>query len=169
MFLHGQSTICAIFQVLFLTTSSEPYKAKAGFRRIHDKFIFVPMPDYNSLYVLYKELLAKYQGVDRNFDVSTLAKLSRGHNVSSVLQSFDTVMSLEKRMTIHARPLRQVELFDELLSNGATVDDKVIEQFNKFERKMPLVKRRLRIVNERIRLEREKAESEAKRKKKQQR
>ena len=46
--------------------------------RIHNKFIIIPLTDYNTLYMFYKDELMKYFGIDRNIDVSSMAKVSVG-------------------------------------------------------------------------------------------
>ncbi|XP_048509984.1 IQ and AAA domain-containing protein 1-like [Athalia rosae] len=129
-------------QILFLTTSDEPYKAGRPFVKIHDKFILLPLPDYNTLYLLYKKLLMQYHGVDRNFDCSSLASLSVGLSVETIREAVANVLSIARRITLKKRPLEPREIMEYLISNRAEVGHKEYEKLLKWEKKTPLGKRR---------------------------
>ncbi|XP_076235071.1 IQ and AAA domain-containing protein 1-like [Calliopsis andreniformis] len=143
-------------QILFLTTSSEPYKATSPFIRIHDKFIMIPLTDYNTLYMFYKDLLMKYHGVDRNIDISSMAKMSVGIPLEFIKKSIENVLNLRRRIQLQFNPLNPKEVLDEVLKYEEP-KAKVLNDFVKFENRMPLNKRRVRLLafekEERERLE----------------
>ncbi|XP_078034172.1 IQ and AAA domain-containing protein 1-like [Augochlora pura] len=132
-------------QILFLTTSSEPYKATSPFVRVHDKFIMIPLTDYNTLYMFYKDLLMRYHGVDRGIDVSCLAKVSEGIPLDFIKQAVENVMNVSRRITLRFNPLNQQEILEELLKYE-TPTKKTLDQFVKFESRTPLGKKRARLL-----------------------
>ncbi|CAK9833578.1 Dynein regulatory complex protein 11 [Anthophora retusa] len=143
-------------QMLFLTTSSEPYKATRPFVRIHDKFIMIPLTDYNTLYMFYKDLLMKYHGIDRNIDVSCLARMSVGIPLEFISNAIENVLNLRRRITLRFKPLMVHEIIDEVLKYQPPTA-KVMSQFTKFENRTPLERKRNRLLAaekaERLRLQ----------------
>ncbi|XP_033207844.1 dynein regulatory complex protein 11-like isoform X2 [Belonocnema kinseyi] len=132
-------------QILFLTLSTEPYNAGKTFVKIHDKFIIIPVTDYNSLYLFYTSLLMKYHGIDRNLDVSCLAKVSVGLPLEFIRESVEKSLHLKRRIQLKFKPLNQQEIMEELLKyNGP--GSKVIEKFKKFESKTPLGRKKVKMI-----------------------
>ncbi|KAG5325555.1 DRC11 protein, partial [Pseudoatta argentina] len=120
-------------QILFLSLSAEPHKGKPAFIRFHDQFIRVPTTDYNTLYTFYKNLLMKYHGVDRNIDVSCLAKMSVGVPLDFIRKVVEKVLSLHRRLTLKSNPLNPMEIMNEILMYQHPTK-KMVENFDKFER-----------------------------------
>ncbi|XP_054008025.1 IQ and AAA domain-containing protein 1-like [Hylaeus anthracinus] len=132
-------------QILFLTTSSEPYKATRPFIRVHDKFIMIPLTDYNTLYMFYKDLLMKYHGVHRDIDVSSLAKMSEGIPLEFIKNAIETVLNVRRRITLRFNPLTPVEIMEEVFKYQAPTK-KSLGQFAKFETRTPLGRKRARLL-----------------------
>ncbi|KYM96806.1 IQ and AAA domain-containing protein 1 [Cyphomyrmex costatus] len=131
-------------QILFLSLSEEPHKATAAFIKFYDKFIRVPTTDYNTLYMYYKNLLMKYHGVDRDIDVSCLAKLSIGVPLDFIRQAVEKVLSLRRRITLKSNPLNPMEIMDEILKyQHPTLE--MIESLDKFEGSTPLGRKRANV------------------------
>lgn len=149
-----------IFQILFLTTSSEPYKATRPFIRIHNKFIMIPLTDYNTLYMFYKDLLMKYHGVDRDIDVSTMAKISVGIPLEFIRNAVENILNVRRRITLKFRPLAEQEIMEEVLKYEAP-PKQTLTEFAKFESRTPLGRMRARLLA----LEKERREIAAKLKK----
>lgn len=118
--------------------SEEPQKATAAFIKVHDKFIRVPTSDYNTLYMYYKNLLMKYHGVDRNIDVSCLAKMSIGIPLDFIRQAVEKVLSLHRRITFKFNPLKPIEIMNEILTYRHPTE--MIEALDKFEKRTPLAR-----------------------------
>ncbi|XP_070163305.1 dynein regulatory complex protein 11 isoform X2 [Polyergus mexicanus] len=125
-------------QILFLSLSEEPQKATAAFIKVHDKFIRVPTTDYNTLYMYYKNLLMKYHGVDRNIDVSCLAKMSIGIPLDFIRQAVDKVLSLRRRITFKFNPLKPIEIMNEILTYRHPTE--MVEALDVFEKRTPLAR-----------------------------
>ncbi|KAF3427910.1 hypothetical protein E2986_00183 [Frieseomelitta varia] len=128
-------------QILFLTTSSEPYKATRPFIRIHDKFIMIPLTDYNTLYMFYKDLLMKYHGVNRDIDISTMAKMSVGIPLEFIKNTVDNVLNLRRRISLKFKPLAVSEIMDEVLKYEPP-RAKTLSELAKFENRTPLARKR---------------------------
>nr|XP_031829606.1 IQ and AAA domain-containing protein 1-like [Nomia melanderi] len=132
-------------QILFLTTSSEPYKATRPFIRVHDKFIMIPLTDYNTLYMFYKDLLMKYHGVDRGIDVSSLAKMSEGIPLDFIRQAVENVLNVARRITLKFKPLTPQEIMKEVAKYEPPAK-KTLNQLMKFESRTPLGRKRARLL-----------------------
>ncbi|XP_035735934.1 dynein regulatory complex protein 11-like [Vespa mandarinia] len=128
-------------QILFLTVSSEPYKARGGFMKVHNVFIMIPLTDYNTLYMYYKYLLMKYHGVDRNIDVSCLAKMSVGIPLEFIRKSIENVLSLKRRIMLNRKPLSQTEIMEEVWKYEP-LSKNILEKYQNFEKNTPLGKKR---------------------------
>ncbi|XP_072760496.1 dynein regulatory complex protein 11 isoform X2 [Anoplolepis gracilipes] len=126
-------------QILFLSLSEEPQKATAAFIKLHDKFIRVPTTDYNTLYMYYKNLLMKYHGVDRNIDVSCLAKMSIGIPLDFIRQAVEKVLSLQRRITLKFNPLKPIEIMNEILTYQYPTTE-MIAALDKFEKRTSLAR-----------------------------
>ncbi|XP_043785577.1 IQ and AAA domain-containing protein 1-like isoform X2 [Apis laboriosa] len=132
-------------QILFLTTATEPYAATAPFMRIHNKFIIIPLTDYNTLYMFYKDELMKYYGIDRNIDVSSMAKVSVGIPLGYIKNTIQNILNLRRRITLKFKPLLATEIINEVLKYEP-LPPKMVSQFEKFENRTPLGRKRLRML-----------------------
>ncbi|XP_046493025.1 IQ and AAA domain-containing protein 1-like [Neodiprion pinetum] len=135
-------------QILFLTTTDQPQKAGKGFMKLHDKFILIPLPDYNTLYLIYKELLMRYHGVDRNFDCSSLASFSVGLPLEEIRNAVENVLTVERRISLKKRTLQPQEIIQYLISNRVQTGTKEYEKLLKWEKKTPLGKRHSKVEAE---------------------
>lgn len=57
----------------------------------YGKIIVIPRPDYASLYHIWNDLLFQYSGLSRKFDVSSLAKLSDGYTIGTIIKVLQEV------------------------------------------------------------------------------
>ncbi|XP_076633682.1 IQ and AAA domain-containing protein 1-like [Colletes latitarsis] len=146
-------------QILFLTTSSEPYKATRPFIRIHDKFIMIPLTDYNTLYMFYKDLLMKYHGVHRDIDISSLAKMSEGIPLEFIKNAIENILNIRRRISLRFNPLTLPEIMEEVWKYAGP-SKKSLGQFVKFETRIPLNRRRIAM----LRIEQTKARTQKLRK-----
>lgn len=106
------------------------------------------MTDYNSLFLFYQNLLMKYHGIDRNIDLSCLAKLSIGLPLEFIRQSVENVLNVRRRSQLLFKPLNQMEIMEELFKyNGP--GEKIVEKFRQFENKTPLGMRKMAMLLER--------------------
>ncbi|EFN79071.1 IQ and AAA domain-containing protein ENSP00000340148 [Harpegnathos saltator] len=122
-------------QVLFLSLSEQPGNATRSFFKVHNRFIMIPTTDYNTLYMYYKDLLMKYHGIDRNIDVSCLAKMSIGVPLSFIKGAMEKVLSLQRRITLKHNPLSPTEILNEVLMYDHPAE-KTLEEFHKVEKRV---------------------------------
>lgn len=137
MYIHGG----LVRQVLFLSLSEQPGNAAQPFFKIHDRFIMIPTTDYNTLYMYYKDLLTAYHGVDRDIDVSCLAKMSVGVPLNFIKEAVEKVLSLRRRITLKHSPLSPAEIMNEVMAYEYPTE-KTLAVFRKIENK--LLRRRMR-------------------------
>jgi len=83
----------------------------------------------------------KYHGIDRNIDVSCLAKMSVGIPLDFIRQAVEKVLSLRRRVTLKFNPLSPVEIMEEILMYQYPTTE-MMENLNKFERRILLGRRR---------------------------
>ncbi|XP_014206681.1 IQ and AAA domain-containing protein 1-like [Copidosoma floridanum] len=134
-------------QVLFLTTSSEPYLASAQFTKLHDKFIVVPIADRSSLYRAYKLSLMAYHGIDRNLELSALARLTSGPQgtpIERVPEIIARALPATRRIQLKRRPLRPEELLEQWLLVDRP-EDAQLNGLEKFRAKLPLEGKRRKL------------------------
>lgn len=129
--------------------SDEPQKASKKFIKIYEKLIMVPITDYNTLYMFYKNLLMKYLNIDRDIDVSSLATVSVGIPLSFIQQAVEKVLSVRRRITLKRNPLNPMEIMDELITYEYPTA-KVINAFTKFQNRTPLVRKRNKALEEKM-------------------
>ncbi|KAL0113827.1 hypothetical protein PUN28_011276 [Cardiocondyla obscurior] len=128
-------------QVLFLSLSEEPQRGSGAFIKFYDKFIRMPTTDYNTLYMFYKHLLMKYHGIDRNIDVSCLAKMSIGIPLNFISQIVEKVLSPRRRVTLKFNPLNPMEILNEILTyQHPTIE--MTKNIDKFEKRMLIKKKK---------------------------
>lgn len=109
----------------------------------------IPRTDYGSVYLYWRELLMPYHGVDRNIDLSTLAKLTVKVPLCELKKIVETVLTPRRIAQLSYNPLQQSELYSYLVVNPALpVSDKEYAKFEKWFRKTPLAKRKARYMVE---------------------
>lgn len=109
--------------------------------KVHNVFIMIPLTDYNTLYMYYKYLLMKYHGIDRNMDVSCLAKVSIGIPLEFIKKSIENVLSLKRKIVLNRVPLSPMEIMNEVWKYEP-IAKQIIEKYQNFERNTPLGKKR---------------------------
>jgi len=83
----------------------------------------------------------KYHGVDRNIDVSCLAKMSIGVPLDFIRQAVEKVLSVRRRITLKSNPLNPMEIMKEILMYQHPT--KMMENLDKFERRISLDRKRV--------------------------
>lgn len=109
-------------KILVLGTSSEPWLAKG--QQMHKAFpslILLPRSDYGSIsYVLTKTLM-KYHGVNRDFNVHSLAQVLRGYDINSIKKSIEALMSGDRIAQLPFKPLEPKEVINAVLENPSSL------------------------------------------------
>ncbi|XP_026678623.1 IQ and AAA domain-containing protein 1-like [Diaphorina citri] len=105
--------------------------------------IYIPRPDYASLSYIWTELLFSYPSVSRQFNCSTLAKLSDGYTVGTILKVVREVMTCKRVLQLRIQALTHQELLN-VLSRHDPVYKEEEEAFELWYAKTPLGRRKQR-------------------------
>ncbi|XP_026687105.1 pollen-specific leucine-rich repeat extensin-like protein 1, partial [Diaphorina citri] len=74
-------------KIMLIGISTCPWECdQKSLAQTYQKMIYIPRPDYASLSYIWTELLFSYPSVSRQFNCSTLAKLSDGYTVGTILK-----------------------------------------------------------------------------------
>ncbi|KAG7313406.1 hypothetical protein JYU34_000524 [Plutella xylostella] len=103
-------------KILIMGTASQPWLSKKKLlRKSFKSVILLPRTDYGSIsLILHKELM-KYHGVNREFDVHSLAQTIRGYDVQSILAAVKVVLCADRIATLGHTPLQPLEILNALL------------------------------------------------------
>lgn len=109
-----------------------------------------------------------YHGVDRNFECSTIATVTRYYPLIEIQKAVEKVMIPRRIIQFCYKPLTHVELYEAILTGEGPITDKEYNKFIKWFKKTPLAKERGKImaIAEKLReAEAKRAEKEALKKK----
>lgn len=97
-------------QILLVGTSCCPWDCEQkSLTATYGKIIVIPRPDYASLYHIWNDLLFQYSGLSRKFDVSSLAKLSDGYSVGTIIKVLQEVGAIFR--TYYVKKIKMLNLF----------------------------------------------------------
>ncbi|KAK0080478.1 hypothetical protein PV326_008146, partial [Microctonus aethiopoides] len=93
-------------RVIIIGTSHSPWDCDQKLLyQTYDKVIYIPRPDYGTMSMLWKDLLYKYSGINRQFDTSAMAKICDGFTVGEVIRTIDEVMTTKRMVQLRVQPL----------------------------------------------------------------
>nr|XP_033333762.1 dynein regulatory complex protein 11 isoform X2 [Megalopta genalis] len=102
-------------RVILIGTTSSPWDGDQKLLyQTYDKVIYIPRPDYGSMSLVWKDLLHKYSGINRQFDTSVMTKICDGFTIGTVLASINEVMTTKRKVQLRTHPLTHVELINAL-------------------------------------------------------
>ncbi|KAK5647338.1 hypothetical protein RI129_002230 [Pyrocoelia pectoralis] len=110
-------------KVLVLGISNQPFNAKPQLQKTYERIILIPRTDYGSLYLHWRRLLMSYHGVDRNFNVSDLALLTRTYPLPAINTFVEKVLSPIRIMQLQYKPLDVHEFVEVLLDEPPPIID----------------------------------------------
>lgn len=96
-----------------------------------------------------------YHGIDRDLNISTLAKLTVNYPLPVLKQAAEELLTTERIICLKNKPLQFIELYDVILKKEP-ITPKEIQKFMKWYAKTPLGKRRS-VLNKIAEREREQA------------
>nr|XP_034178795.1 dynein regulatory complex protein 11 [Osmia lignaria] len=100
-------------RVILIGTSSSPWDGDQKLLyQTYDKVIYIPRPDYGTMSLVWKDLLYKYSGINRQFDTSVIAKVCDGFTIGAVLTSINEVMTTKRIVQLKTHPLTYGELIN---------------------------------------------------------
>ncbi|KAG8235078.1 hypothetical protein J437_LFUL010926 [Ladona fulva] len=102
--------------IMLIGISSSPFDAKqAGLNKVYKKFIYIPRPDYATLYKFWNDSLSCYKNVASKFDSHTMAKLCDGFSLADVITVMEKVLTRERILMMKYKPLNIKEFCDYLI------------------------------------------------------
>ncbi|XP_014228237.1 IQ and AAA domain-containing protein 1-like [Trichogramma pretiosum] len=154
------SSIRAGDQVLFLTTSFEPNKASRQFVKLHDKFIWIPLADYGSLYLECKRLLMRHPRVDRHERLAGPVRVAADRlGLAAAQRTCQRLTGLRRSMEMRKRPFGPGELLEEMLAERPRLGQKELDKLNKWKADWPQEKKRKQVEKDELAEEQAKKEA----------
>lgn len=127
-----------------LGITGKPWAAQAAkLKKAFERNILIPRPDYGSLYMYWRELLMPYHGVDRAFNVTSLATVTINYPLPVIRDVVSKIMTTRRIIKLRINPLRPEEVFEVFISEGLEpITDKEYNKYLKWYFKTPLGKER---------------------------
>lgn len=123
----------------------------------------MPRPDYNSIYIYWRELLMPYYSIDREFNFTALASATVNYPLSDIKKIVNEILTPRRIIQLKYKPLLPEEVYEYFLKNDLEpITDKIYKKFIKWYNKTPLGKERVKFNKYAT----EKREAEAKAKEK---
>ncbi|KAK0171578.1 hypothetical protein PV328_005017 [Microctonus aethiopoides] len=133
-------------RVIIIGTSHSPWDCDQKLLyQTYDKVIYIPRPDYGTMSMLWKDLLYKYSGINRQFDTSAMAKICDGFTVGEVIRTIDEVMTTKRMVQLRVQPLTHVELINALSTHNPVYREEE-EAFMAWYLKTPMCRKKQRAV-----------------------
>ncbi|XP_014471228.1 PREDICTED: IQ and AAA domain-containing protein 1 [Dinoponera quadriceps] len=102
-------------RVVLIGTSNKPWDGDQKLLyQTYDKVVYIPRPDYGTVSLIWKDLLYKYSGINRQFDTPAMAKACDGFTIGSILEAINEVMTTKRMVQLRTHPLTHAELVNAL-------------------------------------------------------
>ncbi|KAK9503007.1 hypothetical protein O3M35_011672 [Rhynocoris fuscipes] len=133
-------------QVLVIGTTRLPWECDQKLlAQAYQKMILIPRPDYASLSLLWTEQLFQYPGLSRQFDVTSVARLSDGYTVGSILSAVKDVFTCKRVLQLRMHELTHAEIINVLCTKEPVYREEEEEFLNWFT-KTPIGRRKQRAL-----------------------
>ncbi|XP_059045858.1 IQ and AAA domain-containing protein 1-like [Achroia grisella] len=120
-------------KILVLGTATEPWFAKNPLMyKVFPSLILIPRTDYGSLSLVLTKILMKYHGVDRNFNVHSVAQALRGYDINTIRKAVADLLDGNRVAQLYNRPLDPMEVVNAVLEYD-TVKYTDAEDFDLFQ------------------------------------
>ncbi|XP_023933842.1 dynein regulatory complex protein 11-like [Bicyclus anynana] len=109
-------------KILVLGTAAEPWLAKGPLMyKVFPSLILMPRTDYGSISYTLTKMLMQYHGVDRDFNVHSLAQVLRGYDINSIKESIQSLLNGNRIAQLPYKPLEPKEVINAVLENPNTL------------------------------------------------
>ncbi|KAG9430941.1 dynein regulatory complex protein 11 isoform X3 [Apis mellifera carnica] len=161
-------------KVILIGISSSPWDGDQKLLyQTYDKIIYIPRPDYGTMSLIWKDLLYKHSGINRQFDTTIMTKICDGFTIGTVLASINevleeellfcnNVMTTKRIMQLRTHPLTHGELINALSSKDPVFCEEE-SAFLAWLSKIPINRKKQRALE--LELQNLKEENEKKKKK----
>lgn len=131
-------------RVLILGTAEDPICANIrALCKTFGKILFIPRPDYGARFILWKELIKRYNGeVTEAIDFSSLAKMSEGYTPGLMIQVIQQVVTKRRIRWQGFRPLTTAEFVAHIVAIDPAYKKKE-DALKKWYGKTPLGKKKI--------------------------
>ncbi|KAF5304779.1 hypothetical protein FQA39_LY09556 [Lamprigera yunnana] len=133
-------------KILVLAISDKPFSAKRKIIKVFNRIILVPRPDYNSVYMYWRELLMSYHQLDRNFNASELAYVTQNYPLPFIKSILEKVLTPTRTAELPFKPLDSLEIMDVLLEEPEPLNDENWAKYEKWFSKTLLNKKRRKLL-----------------------
>lgn len=139
-------------RIFLLAISRAPWAGKKGkMKKAYQRTILIPRPDYGSVYLFWREMLMQYHGVDRDLDVSAIAKVTINYPIPAIRNACHAVLSPRRIIQLKYKPLDMHELLNALFEGGIPlISDKEWKKYVKWYNKTALGRQKakyMKIIN----------------------
>jgi SpoVK/Ycf46/Vps4 family AAA+-type ATPase len=112
-------------RITIIGCTSEPENGSMkDFKKMFDKAIYFPFPDYTTRRLMWKTFIERCEGeLRQDFPLSTLALISAGYSSGSILETCQKVLTKFRRANQKQRPLNLNEFIGPLSLRNNTMDD----------------------------------------------
>ncbi|XP_048264268.1 dynein regulatory complex protein 11 [Bombus terrestris] len=133
-------------RVILIGTSSSPWDGDQKLLyQTYDKIIYIPRPDYGSMSLIWKDLIYKHPGINRQFDTSVMAKICDGFTIGTVFASINEVMTTKRIVQLRTHPLTHGELINALSSKDPVFREEE-DMFLAWLSKIPISRKKQRAL-----------------------
>ncbi|KAL6267203.1 hypothetical protein P5V15_000280 [Pogonomyrmex californicus] len=133
-------------RILLIGTSNKPWDGDQKLLyQTYDKVIYIPRPDYGTVSLVWKDLLYKYSGISRQFDISAMAKACDGFTIGTILAAISEVMTTKRMVQLRTHPLTHAELVNALSFKDPVYREEE-DAFLAWFSKTPTCRRKLRAL-----------------------
>lgn len=109
-------------KILVLGTASEPWLAKGPkMFKVFPETIMIPTTDYGSLSFILKRILMAYHGVDREFNVHSLAQALRGYDICTIKNVIARLLAGKRAAELTFKPLDPVEVLQAIIEDKEAI------------------------------------------------
>ncbi|XP_072931343.1 IQ and AAA domain-containing protein 1-like [Epargyreus clarus] len=120
-------------KILILGTASEPWLAKnPQMYKVFPSLILIPRTDYGSISYILTKMLMKYHGMNREFNVHSVAQILRGYDINTIKKAVNNLMNGKRVAQLAYKPLQPLEVVSAVLEyEGGKYTD--VEDYDMFQ------------------------------------
>ncbi|KAL1129138.1 hypothetical protein AAG570_013669 [Ranatra chinensis] len=131
-------------QVILIGTSRSPWECDQKLlAQTYQKMIMIPKPDYASRSLVLSEYLFQYSALSREFNTSSLARISDGFTIGNILASLKDVLTCKRVLQLRLHQLTQAEIVNALCKYDPVYKEQE-EAFLLWYSKTPISRRKIR-------------------------
>lgn len=109
-------------KVMIIGTASEPWLSnKATMFKAFPSLILLPRTDYASISFILTKSLMKYHGVDREFNVHSVAQSLRGYDINTIRKAINNLLNGKRIAELGYKPLQPLEVVSAVIENEEAI------------------------------------------------